>query len=274
MTFPIRNSRVRTPHGTLFWREVGRGPTVLMLHGSWTDSHQWLPLMSQLGSRYHCVAPDLLGFGESSKLPSKAYSIKTEVACLNDYLTHIRIAPQVILADSLGAWVAIRYCLQYPSSVRQLVLLAPEGLTPPALDQRWQTCRWLANAWAPRYWTVRGLAPLIRMLGGDRWLQKIKHQRRQLRSRAAACRLLFQRRKAVLQAEGLNEDLPLLETPVTLLQPNLVSAEVNLIHQRVQSLLPHAYLHVLPGNDSTIWETATDEIQAIIQSGTLQAVIS
>ena len=239
-----------------------------MLHGSWADGHQWLPLMARWRSRFHCLAPDLLGFGESSRLPSKTYSIEMEVAGLEAYLTQLRVAPQVIIADSLGAWVAIRYCLQHPEQVQQLILLAPEGLAHPRLKQRWRQHRWLASPWALRYWAVCALAPIIRGMGGDRWLQVVHRQRRQLRDHTAACRLLFQRRPKALNAEQLNASLPGLTTPILLLHPEQFSDTASFTHQLVQQLAPQTRVQNVTGTELTLWEMSAEEIgAAVLASG-------
>jgi pimeloyl-ACP methyl ester carboxylesterase len=260
MTLPIRNSRVRTSRGVFFCREVGHGPTMLCLHGTWTDSSQWVPLMTVLGQRFHCIAPDLLGCGESSRLPPQQYAIDMEVAGLQDCLKSLRLAPHIIIADSLGAWVAIRYCLQYPDAVQQLIVVAPEGITHPTLDRRWEQYRWLARSWALRYWLVQALSPLIRICGGDRWLKRVRQTRRQLRDHAAVCRLLFQRRKTALRAEWLNDALPHLTVPMMIVSPDEATPATQLVTQCLQDLLPSAQVQQVPGNEADIWETGLEAL--------------
>ena len=46
---PVRNLRRQLKHGQLFWREVGRGSTIVFLHGSWSDGDQWHDILSLLG---------------------------------------------------------------------------------------------------------------------------------------------------------------------------------------------------------------------------------
>ncbi|MDB9527990.1 alpha/beta hydrolase [Oscillatoria sp. CS-180] len=270
MVRPIRSVRVRVSQGTFFWREIGHGPTLLMLHGSWSSSDQWVPLMEALGRQFHCVAPDLLGFGESSTLPLKTYSIETEVNALTECLKQLRTSPQFIVADSLGAWVAIRYCLKHPHQVKQLVIATPEGLTHPQLKQYWQPYRWLARAWAPRYWIIQTFAPLIIRFGQQKtWLRQIKARRQQLRQNTAACRLLFQRQRTVLQAEGLNEALPQLSTPMLILQPAIASHRTTLINALVHQLAPEAYIQIVPGTETGLWHQAVDDIQTWLKQSSI-----
>ncbi|MBE7381488.1 MAG: alpha/beta hydrolase [Leptolyngbya sp. SIO1E4] len=273
MTLPLRNAKLRTAQGTFAWREVGSGSTVLFLHGSWQDSSQWIPLMQQLGQQFHCIAPDLLGFGESSRLEKGAYSIDGEVSALAEYLAAIRVQPQILVAESLGAWVAVRYSLQHPDTIQGLVLMAPEGLSAPTLDQRWRGLRWLASPWALRFWGLRLVTPLVKLLGGDRWLHQVWQKRQQLRGYRAASRLLFQRRKAVLRSEWLNAALPHLKTPVLLLHPEQATQHTQLANSLFYDLAPQAQLMPIPGDESTAWAHAIREVQAFAKTGTINAIL-
>ncbi|MEL6381505.1 MAG: alpha/beta hydrolase [Cyanobacteria bacterium J06626_18] len=255
--------------GTVFWREVGYGPTLLFLHGSWQDSSQWLALMAQLGQKFHCLAPDLLGFGESSRLPKGNYSVDLETDCLAEYLASLRGQPRVIVADSLGAWVAIRYSLQHPEIIQGLVMMAPEGLSHPVLDQRWQTMRWLASPWSVRGRGLKLVAPLLKLLGRARWLQGVRQRQQKLHRHRAACRLLFQRRQTALKAEWINELLPQLSIPVLLLHPEQASHETQLANTLCHDLAPQSQLLAMPGDESTVWQTAIEKIDVFVETNTI-----
>src|SRR5690349_10974703 len=49
--------------------ERGAGPTLVFLHGNPTSSFLWRNLIAPLSARYRCLAPDLIGMGDSDKLP-------------------------------------------------------------------------------------------------------------------------------------------------------------------------------------------------------------
>ena len=55
----------------VFYREAGdpQHPTVLLLHGFPTSSHMFRDLIPLLADRYHVVAPDLPGFGNTVSPP-------------------------------------------------------------------------------------------------------------------------------------------------------------------------------------------------------------
>ena len=60
----------------IFYREAGPAgaPTVLLLHGFPTSSHMFRNLIPALADRYHVIAPDYPGFGESGAPDHKAFA--------------------------------------------------------------------------------------------------------------------------------------------------------------------------------------------------------
>ena len=55
---------------------AGEGDPVFLLHGYAQTSHMWRPLISELAKTHRVIAPDLRGFGSSSK-PESGYDKKT-----------------------------------------------------------------------------------------------------------------------------------------------------------------------------------------------------
>ena len=60
----------------LHYLTAGKGDSVILLHGYAENSHMWRPLMAQLAMNHTVIAPDLRGFGQSSK-PMTGYDKKT-----------------------------------------------------------------------------------------------------------------------------------------------------------------------------------------------------
>jgi haloalkane dehalogenase len=50
--------------------EVGEGDPIVFLHGNPTSSYLWRNIIPYLADHYRCIAPDLIGMGESAKLPN------------------------------------------------------------------------------------------------------------------------------------------------------------------------------------------------------------
>ena len=206
MSLPLRNSRLKLSCGTVFWREVGQGPTLVFLHGSWNDGDGWLPTMELLRREFHCLAPDLLGFGESEH-PEVHYSIQLQLEFLAEYLQTLNLRQVYLVGHSLGGWIATSYAIKYPDRVRGLLLLAPEGVKIDAARRDW----WWMKVVMGRPKLVNWLLNTFQFLSKlklPRWLANIKQlmwEWQQILQSKAACQLLFLRRPAEIEAELLDD---------------------------------------------------------------------
>ncbi len=93
---------------SIFLREAGdvTRPVLLLLHGFPTASFDWQPIWSELGDRFHLLAPDLLGFGFSSKPRNHRYSVLGQADLIESLLREREIARVHVLAHDLGDSVA------------------------------------------------------------------------------------------------------------------------------------------------------------------------
>ncbi|MEA5464387.1 alpha/beta hydrolase [Leptothoe sp. PORK10 BA2] len=245
---PVRNLRRKLKHGQLFWREVGQGQTVVFLHGSWHDGDQWSKVLMQVGRQYHCLAPDLIGFGESQRLQNKAaYSVSMQVNTLAELLDSLRLNSVVFVGHSLGAWVATRYALRYPDRVKAICVLEPEGLTYE--PKRWRQERWLSSPLAGLWLSL--LKPFARQPKPGRtsaWWQNY-HQRQLLKRYPAACHMLFQRRRKDLEPEIVGTQLATLPMAMVALQGEGAGDASRQLTHSFTLVAPGAGVKILPGDD-------------------------
>ncbi|HEY9652622.1 MAG TPA: alpha/beta hydrolase [Coleofasciculaceae cyanobacterium] len=244
MDLTLRNSRIKLSVGQLFWREVGRGPTLVFLHGSWSDSSQWLPVIEQLHQNYHCFAPDLLGFGESER-PKLHYSIQLELECILQFLEALHLSEVYLIGHSLGGWVAASYALKYPDQVRGLVLLAPEGVQSEDQPGQLRWAQWLVGQPPIVYSLLRSLLPLARLFGCHKGIVQALQQRQQLLSSPTACQLLVRRRFTEIQAELLQDQLEWLKVPTLILQGGNDTPPAIARSQAYADRTPNAQLQML-----------------------------
>ena len=67
--FPYQKQRRRVLGREMAYVEVGEGDPIVLLHGNPTSSYLWRNVLPHLQSRGRCIAPDLIGMGDSDKLP-------------------------------------------------------------------------------------------------------------------------------------------------------------------------------------------------------------
>jgi haloalkane dehalogenase len=102
------------------------GPTPVYLHSAPTSSDDWLPFLERTGG----LAPDLLGFGRSSKAGHLDYSLAGHVAFLDALLRATETTDVVLVGHGWGAAVAVAFALRQPQRVHRLVLLDAVPLIP------------------------------------------------------------------------------------------------------------------------------------------------
>ena len=109
----------------IFYREAGdRGrPAVLLLHGFPSSSHMFRDLIPQLADRYHVIAPDLPGFGQSAMKPRDAFSYTFEnIADVIDRFTEVAgLTRFAIYIFDYGAPVGLRIAVKHPERITAII---------------------------------------------------------------------------------------------------------------------------------------------------------
>jgi pimeloyl-ACP methyl ester carboxylesterase len=104
-----------------FWKG-GSGPALLLLHAAWGDAEMsWSRVWDQLAQSYTVIAPDLPGFGQSEKLSTPTLSDMATM--LKELLDALHLDRVMVVGNSFGAGVAIKFENDHPKTVSQLVLV-------------------------------------------------------------------------------------------------------------------------------------------------------
>ncbi len=120
---------VDTGDASIAVRRDGTGPTVLYLHGHWA-TRRWLPFHQALAGTVDLIAPDLPGFGESSR-PDWLTGRDDMVLALRGLLDTMGTEPVHLVGYGLGAWLGADFATFCPTYVRSLSVIAPFGLRVP-----------------------------------------------------------------------------------------------------------------------------------------------
>ena len=109
---------------TMAYREAGDpdAPTVLFLHGNPTSSYIWRNIIPLVASVGHCVAPDLIGFGQSGK-PDIEYRFFDHVRYLDAFLEKAGISSAYVVAHDWGTALAFHLAARRPEFVRALAFM-------------------------------------------------------------------------------------------------------------------------------------------------------
>ena len=110
----------------LFYREAGSpdDPTILLLHGFPTSSHMFRNLIQVLSDRFHLVAPDYPGFGNSS-MPSVEeydYTFNGIAEIIDGFTVKLGLYKYSLYVMDYGAPVGYRIAVKHPERVESLIV--------------------------------------------------------------------------------------------------------------------------------------------------------
>ncbi len=106
------------------YREAGRtdAPVALFLHGNPTSSYIWRNIIPTVAEAAHCIAPDLVGFGQSGK-PDIAYRFEDHVRYLDAFIATLKIKSAYLVAQDWGTALAFHLAARRPDFVRGLAFM-------------------------------------------------------------------------------------------------------------------------------------------------------
>ena len=117
----------------LFYRELGEGPPLIILHGLYGSSDNWLSIARILAEHFHVYLPDQRNHGQSPHSPRHDYHVLCED--LADFMENHAIGKAVILGHSMGGKTAMFYAACHPESISTLIVVDISPRTYPFKEQ-------------------------------------------------------------------------------------------------------------------------------------------
>jgi pimeloyl-ACP methyl ester carboxylesterase len=129
------------------WGNAG-APHMLLVHGVQDHCHSWDWFADAFADRYHVLAPDLRGHGDSEWVRGSSYHHADYVYDLDQLVRQRALAPAVLVSHSMGGSLAAMYAGVYPECVTALVIIEGVGLWPGwggALDPAERFDEWIRS---------------------------------------------------------------------------------------------------------------------------------
>ncbi len=251
------------------YRRMGEGTPVMLIHGWPTSSYLWRDVMVPVAEHNLVIAPDLPGFGRSSK-PVDGYDFAFFDQLLDDFLDALGITEVALAAHDLGGPIALHWGLHRPDRLTRLALLNtlvyPEfsatvvdfvrGLLTPSRRERMTS--------------PAGLEEIIRLgvadpssLGSD----VIAAVQAPFQDEDA--RLALAAAGAGLRTSGFQEIarlLPTLKTPVRIVygEQDRLLPDIAETFARLRDDVPHAEVTQLPEAGHFVQEDAPDRVGKLL----------
>lgn len=120
--YPFPSSFFDVGAGRMHYVDVGKGPVVVLVHGTPTWSFLYRRLIDDLQQDHRVIAPDLLGFGLSDKPQTEAVAPPRQAQHLRALLDHLELDRFTLIVHDFGGPIGLSYALDHPDQIDRLVL--------------------------------------------------------------------------------------------------------------------------------------------------------
>ncbi len=185
-TTAVRYHTAKINGTDVFYREAGRkdAPTVLLLHGFPTSSHMFRNFIPALSDKYHVIAPDYPGFGQSAA-PDRAsfdYTFDNYAKVVEALTEKLGVNQYALYVMDYGAPVGFRLAAKHPERVTALIVqngnAYVEGIQKfwEPIQKYWasgastdrEAIRWLTSLKATK-WQYKDGVPDTSLVSPDAW---------------------------------------------------------------------------------------------------------
>jgi pimeloyl-ACP methyl ester carboxylesterase len=117
----------------LFYRKLGKGKPLIILHGLFGMSDNWLSIAKRIAQKHTVYILDQRNHGQSPHSPEFNYEILG--ADLHQFIDEQELSQVRLIGHSLGGKVCMKYALRFPERVEKLVVvdIAPKAYKPSEL---------------------------------------------------------------------------------------------------------------------------------------------
>lgn len=138
-TFPYEKKRMNVLGRTMAYVEVGSGDPIVFLHGNPTSSYLWRNVIPHLQEFGHCLAPDLIGMGDSEMLPDSypgSYTFVEHRRYLDALLEGLGVNERVTLVmHDWGAMLGFDWANRHRSALKGIAYM--EATVRPRVFVEW-----------------------------------------------------------------------------------------------------------------------------------------
>lgn len=105
----------------LFYRQFGNGKPIIILHGLFGLSDNWVSVGKLLAHNYRVIIPDLRNHGQSPHSNNFNYDAMT--SDISELLDDLELSSAIVMGHSMGGKVAMQFALQYPEKTDKLIVV-------------------------------------------------------------------------------------------------------------------------------------------------------
>ena len=127
----IESKFLKINKSNMHYRSAGQGDPIVFLHGIPTSSYLWRNILPELSSYGRCIAPDLIGMGDSAK-PDIEYSVFQHIDYIDKLLLDMDLHNITFVLHGWGSVIGFDIASRYPDRVKGLAFY--ESHLRPAIE--------------------------------------------------------------------------------------------------------------------------------------------
>jgi haloalkane dehalogenase len=133
---PYPRRRAQVLDSEMAYVDTGAGNPVVFLHGNPTSSYLWRNVIPPLAQWHRCLAPDLIGMGESGKNPAGSYRFRDHARYLDAWFKILGLDQRVALVlHDWGSALGFHWAHRHPQRVRAVAYM--EAIVQPLSWSDW-----------------------------------------------------------------------------------------------------------------------------------------
>jgi haloalkane dehalogenase len=143
---PHPRKRVRALDTEMAYVDTGAGDPIVFLHGNPTSSYLWRNIIPHVAGRHRCLAPDLVGMGDSGKSTTGTYRFVDHARYLDAWFEALGLLRNVVLVvHDWGSALGFHWARRHPERVEGIAYM--EAIVRPVTWQDWpETARKIFQA--------------------------------------------------------------------------------------------------------------------------------
>ena len=116
--------------------DAGSGDAIVFLHGNPTSSYLWRNIIPHVSPLARCLAPDLMGMGDSDPIPGGSYRFFDHLRYLDEWFDKVLPGvPVTLVVHDWGSALGFHWARRHPEQVRGLVYM--EAIVRPVTWEEW-----------------------------------------------------------------------------------------------------------------------------------------
>ncbi len=133
---PYERKRVSVLDSDMAYVDTGSGDPVVFLHGNPTSSYLWRNIIPHVEKTHRCLAPDLIGMGDSGKNPAGSYRFVDHARYLDAWFEAVGLTQNVTLViHDWGSALGFHWAHRHPERIKAIAYM--EAIVQPLTWDAW-----------------------------------------------------------------------------------------------------------------------------------------